>query len=417
MRKLMALIAVVGFAGQAQADNHLAHSGSYRLIFTNNANADFDENSGVDSHAKAWNQRTRLGSTVKAGDNLSAHVNLVHNAQWGLNGLTDQYPTTFAGHNGLVVNEAYINWAINDMWSARFGRGSFTMADGSVVSANDWEAVSKAFEGALFSYDHEMARIGLFGVQGVSPDGTIVVPVNETAEFWGLNVDFKSLPDWLKMANLHYIMIKSNLASVAAEQNTTRLGLTVQGDTAGVDYRATYAMLGGETGATDTDVAATMMDAEVGYSMPNVRNLRVSAGYHTDSGDSDPAGGDSETYDPFHYDRHNNAGLMDVLGWGNLTYMRLGFTVDAADDIKVGANYYTFTATEAADDTYDNDFTGLGVGGTEDDIGSELDVWATKAYGSNFSINARYGMFSPGDRLGAGLDDNTLMYLEGLLTF
>ncbi|MFN9969844.1 MAG: hypothetical protein ACK58T_08100, partial [Phycisphaerae bacterium] len=110
---------------------------------------------------------------------------------------------------------------MNDQWSVRFGRGSFTVADGTVVSANEWEEQSKAFEGALFSYEHEMAKIGVFGVQGLSGSPAD----NESGEFLGVNVYFKSLPEALKMVNFHYIMVKSNETSLAAlTQDHARLG-------------------------------------------------------------------------------------------------------------------------------------------------------------------------------------------------
>jgi len=423
MRKLMALIAVVGFASKALADNHMTQSGSYRLIYTNNANADFNEDAASDAHVKSWNQRTRLNTAIKAGDNMTAQVNLVHNAQWGLNGGNDQYPTVDTtsasnqSHNLLNVNEAYINWAINDQWSARIGQGSFTAGDGTVISANDWEATSKAFTGGLFTYDHEMARIGLFGVEGYA---TASATDNLSAQFWGLNVDVKSLPDWLKMVNFHYIMVKSNVTT--SEADHTRIGVTAKGDTANVDYRATYASLTGDEGdGSGTDdlsvkVGSSMMDAEVGYTMANVKNLRVSLLYHTDSGTD--SGTKNKTYQPFHYDRHNNAGLMDVVGWGNLTYQRVGLSMDASDAIKVGADYLIFTATEKADGNVSNGQAALTLAdASKDDLGTELDVWVTKTYSSNFSINARYGMFTPGDRLAADGDNNTLMYLEGNLTF
>src|SRR5690606_24845281 len=127
-----------------------------------------------------------------------------------------------ADNNGLIVNEAYMTWAISDEWSARFGRGSVTMADGTVVSSNDWEQVSKAFDGVMVSYDHEVARLNFFTVRGAD-SGT-----NDYGNFMGLSADFKSLPEFLKTAHLHYIMVKADDGmGPGSAEDTSRIGLTV----------------------------------------------------------------------------------------------------------------------------------------------------------------------------------------------
>lgn len=423
MKKLIALIAVLGFTAQANAQAEISHSGSFRLQYTVNDNVGMVETGSTHD----WEQRFRWGMDIKAGENVNAHVTLAHAAYWGSN--SDQYPGEgYADADGenqentLVVNEAYANWMISDEVMARIGRGSFTMADGTVVSANDWEQIMKAFDGAMVTYDHEIARISAFGVRGAS----LQVPPaagNDNGAFTGLAFDFKSLPEWLKTAHLHYIMVKVDDAFAAGAEDSSRIGVTLGGDVAGVDYRATYAMNSGEqTAGGAIDVEGTMMDAEVGYRLPDVMNLRVSALYHMDSGDDNAADTENNTYRPFHYDRHNNAGLMDVLGWGNLTYMKAAVTVDPSEDTTVGLAYYMFSATEGDDATYG--YAGQAAGailaatpGADDDLGSEIDLWATKRYSNNFAITGWYAMFQAGDRFGAGSEDQSQIYLSGNYTF
>ena len=52
------------------------------------------------------------------------------------------------------------------------------------------------------------------------------------------------------------------------------------------------------------------------YSWPFLPNSRIFVGYHTDS----------TKYQPWLYDRHKNAGLLDIFLWGNLTYYFFGFS-------------------------------------------------------------------------------------------
>jgi hypothetical protein len=234
----------------------------------------------------------------------------------------------------------------------------------------------------------------------------------------------------LKSANLHVVQVKRDETANGGgltKQSNMKAGAVVTGDVAGLDWRLNYEMEDGENGsATTTDISTSMMDVELGYSIPSAMNARVYAGMHTDSGTK--SGTDDETYDGFHYDEHNNAGLMDVFGWGNLTYTRVGATFAPSDDISVAVEYLMFSQTEKED--VNNGATAFtdsdtGTAGTqafdttEDDLGTELDVTVTKKYTNNFNISASYRMFSPGDEFKtAGLEDSyNQLYIEGKLTF
>jgi hypothetical protein len=435
MKKLIALIAVLSYVPFAHAaEGDWTHSGEYRLQYFNNENDQANPLSGGDTDQFA-RQRTKLNTTVRAGEKMTFNLGLVHNASWGSN--ADQTPNDVVNTDGLntstasntnnllLVNEAYASWQASDEVTVKAGRISQTLADGSVVSANEWEPVQKAFDAVGAMYDLEQVRLAAFAVTGAQGN----LSKNSYGNFYGIAADWKTLPAFLKMAHLHYIQVSRDEASYVLngapatldKESATRIGLTLAGDTAGVDYKATYAMYTGENDAsgTKTDIDASMMDLEVGYSMPAVMNLRVHAGYHSDSGDSS-AGGDNETYSGFHYNTYQNAGLMDVVGWGNLTYMRAGVALSPMEDLTVGLEYLMFEKTEKGDSVYSTAGNGATVAGAgvanEDDIGTELDLVVTKKYSNNFAIQARYGQFAPGDAW-ANDDTFTQYYLETKLSF
>jgi hypothetical protein len=108
---------------------------------------------------------------------------------------------------------------------------------------------------------------------------------------------------------------------------------------------------------------------------------------------------------------------MDLFGWGNLTYMRLGASFQPADDITVAAEYFMFTQTEKDGANTYRGANRNDVDAAEDDLGTELDLTVTKKYSNNFAISASYRMFAPGDEFGANADDYNQAYLEGKLTF
>src|SRR5690606_23151470 len=120
---------------------------------------------------------------------------------------------------------------------------------------------------------------------------------------------------------------------------------------------------------------------------------------HNDSGDDGKSADKVKTYDAFFYEKHNNAGLMDILRWGNLNYIQAGVSLKPMDNTTVDVRYLMFKAVEKADGTNFGTGYTLTTDNTKDDIGSEIDVAVTHNYEGGFSITARLGQFMPGDRI------------------
>lgn len=419
MRKLVALLAFLSFAPSAfAAGAEFSHSGDMRLQYKNDKGKSL-----ADTKTESmFQQRLRWGTTFRKGDKFTGQLSLVHGAEWGdaTNANAGYYPD-FRGVNGLIVNEAYMQWMASDSMTLRAGRGSFTMGNGKVVSKNSYEQVAKAFDGMILTHDHEMVRTNAFFVRGAELTGGN--NNDPKGDFIGFNFDLKSLPEFLKTANLHLIQINKDASAVAGEKSN-RFGLTVGGDMVGVDYEFTYAGHTGKelvavTGADGDDISASMMDLTVGYSMPDMMNFRVHVDYHTDSGDK-TADNKKEAYTGFHYDTHYNAGLMDIVQYGNLTFMSLGFSLEPMEDLMVGFDYYTFTRTEkGAASSGDGTNSGTMADYTKDDLGTEMDLTVKKKYDDNFSVEARYSTFEAGDAYiaSAGREKHTQLLLTGAMSF
>ncbi len=448
MKKLSALIAVLSFLPLAHAyadGSDITASGDYRLQYQDNQ--DFGgAHSADDSN---FHQRFRIGVNARANEKLNFHTTLVGNTDWGSsttqNGMTTlNANTTNDINNMLLVNEAYATWVLNDNWVLRAGRGAFTMGDGRFISSNDWENVQTAFDGMMATWDQDWGRTSFFGVKGGidSSDNTI------DSRFYGVSEDLKDLPTFLKMVNVHVLEVYqdqgtyNNTAGVniggsgtvtLPYRDETRAGFTVSGDEANVDYRLDGEIETGKymeaAGNTKENLSTHMVDADLGYTFPSLMNGRVHVGYHQDSGNNN-ATNTNDVYNGFAYDRHDNGGLMNIFGWGNLTYTWLGVSAQPRDDISVAANYYMFSKTEAQGVVMSGDY-GLAyssIGGantTSGTLGNELDLTVTKHYGQKFYITGLYGMFDAGSAY-SGLNNlagNTLKttiteyYLEGGLTF
>ena len=129
MRRIIALAVLVAFMPTANAQDkakaEFSHDGEYRLRYwwTQNPGANEDTqrtDSSVDS-------RFKLGTTFKASEKMSAHLTLLHNAEFGQNDASDigdtsgDTATNDQSENMLTVNQAYANWMFSDDMSFRVG--------------------------------------------------------------------------------------------------------------------------------------------------------------------------------------------------------------------------------------------------------------------------------------------------------
>src|SRR5690606_19755089 len=111
------------------------------------------------------------------------------------------------------------------------GRGALELADGTVVSKNEFEQVPKSFEGVAGMFDFEFGKLSLIGVKGLDTQAAGLSSKDAEANFYGLTFELKNLPEFLKLAHVHYITEVANARTAPAEQtNRNRIGLTVDGE-------------------------------------------------------------------------------------------------------------------------------------------------------------------------------------------
>lgn len=417
MKRLVLLAAAFGVAAGANAadDVEMKHSGELRMRYTN----DMDSTGVKDANDSAANfkHRFKWNITARKGENLQAFLGLLHGATWGSDtgaGATNPGVIEAAGseQDRVTVNRAWGWWKTSDALSWKFGRMGLEIADGAFFSENDWEDVPTAHEGVMGMWDMDFAKISLFGLKTAEFGYQLAGARTSDPErnLYGVSLDFKNMPEAIKMANLLFVQENRDEtgAGVAnGARNAQNIGLTVGGDTMNIMYKATLGFQMGKskdrTTPQDYDLNASMYDLMVGYSMPDVMGLKISAGYHMDSGDKASAN-KNEKWNTMYYDIHNYAGLMDVVGWGNLTYWNVNASLMPTETIEAGLGYYMFSKTESNDTInllnghsgIGQYFAGAAAGTTDKEIGSELDVYANKSYEGGFKIGARYGMFMPG---------------------
>jgi hypothetical protein len=390
--------------------------------------------------------RLKIVMDVRKGENLQAGVTLLNVAVWGERPATgdssstdpesSQIPGSRSGtgtsDNLILVSRAWGWWKATDGLAFKFGRMGVEFADGSVFSENDWEQVPVSQDGVLALWDSGIGHFTFFGIKNDTyseySDGSTAQGIDEydaQKVTYGLNLDVRGLPAFLKMVSLHVMQIFQDEVSIPVayqatdatrKENNQRLGATVGGDVGPFLYKFSGAYsIGKEKGALvssggayNRTINAWMTDASLGYALTNFWGLKLVTGAHIDSGDRDPTDSRDQHYQPLYYDRHFNGGLMDVLRWGNLTYYEAGVTVAPRDDIEAGLLYHWFEKTTSQDKTvYGQRYQLEGLGKPSNGatsyaktLGGEVDLYANKSFEADaFKVGARLGAFVPGSAI------------------
>ena len=454
MRRILALAALLAFLPTAHAQDKgkadFSHNAELRFRYWWMQNPTGDKDSlGT---ASQIDSRFKWGTNFKANEKLSANLTLLHNATFGEDTNTESVGNTNNDtEDMLTVNQAYANWMFSDDMNFRVGRQNFQIGDGTLIGFNDWEANPGAFEGVVGNW---MASFGTFQLfmfkyreltaTGTHPAAGSSAAGDPEQNAYGLNFDLKTTQDWFKALNVH--VVKDNGDAIAG--NTThnvqtglsghdllRYGLMAGFNFNIVDLKAWYEMQSGSykdvaaTGVvTEVDAKGSMMQAEVGVNLESFMNSRVHFRYHADSGDSGTGSAtETEAYDPYFYEQHNTAGMMDLFQWGNLTFMQLGWAGKLNDKTSMGVAYTMFSRTEdGAGSTAVTDGSQGNWGGTpdatKDKLGDEIDLWAEHMYDGGLSMLFQLGYFQPGDYYDSGVtpaaEDKIMQVLvQGKLTF
>lgn len=443
MKLLLALVTLCFGTSSFAQDVEVKHSGEFRARYLNHRNTTAQDltATGKDADSTDIDHRFKLNLVARKGESLQAGITLLNASGWGEGNTAtggNQIPSSrddLDDDNLLFVSRAWGWWKANDSISFRFGRVGLEFGDGSVFSENDWEQFPVSHDGVLGLWDINLGKFTFFGVKN-RERGVGTLDNDAEENMYGGAFDFKNVPSYIKIFNVHFVQITQDEFGTpdSSKDNRQHLGLAVGGDTFGFIYKLAGAyQLGKTTGtasgsAFEADNTGWMYDILGGYQLSSLRNFKITGSYHQDSGDKDLSDNSkNEAYNPLFYDRHNFAGLMDVLRWGNLTYWSANASLSLMDDLDAGASYLVFSRTTSGANvtptTYGPNYSLTDVS-TNDDLGSEIDAWLNKTYpSSGFQIGGRFGVFMPGDAIKqmplAQMRDRSIYQwmLQGALTF
>lgn len=397
---------VMSSAAYAQ-DSEVKHNGEFRVRYYNDmspsAVKDAPENkSDIEG-------RLKLGLTLRKGENLQAHVSLLHGTIFGASKAAAgdlanpaAYNTVDA-NNGVLVNQAYGWWKAGEGVTLKAGRFNVEIGGGEFFSADNWLLVPITHEGFQVGFDTSFATFNAYLIKDkeLTPKNPASLDSDPEQHNIILTGDLKNTPEVLKTANITLVNIARSETAAVGSANLQHAGVTLGGDVAGFTWKAVYAQQFGVASKlvnAEQKAAGNMFDVTLGYGLPETMGLKFWANYHQDSGDDNGADDKASEYIPLYYDSHKYAGAMDIFGWGNLTYWNVGAAIAPAEDLEVGLSLFGFSKTKengAVRSAALGRFAFAGLA-NKSDLGMELDVYAAKKYGSSFQIDAHLGAFMPG---------------------
>jgi hypothetical protein len=415
MKRFALLVSVLAMTATAYAQDasEFKNSGEFRVRYDNFLNKTATKIGKSEAETTA---RLKWNLGIRKGENVQAFLSLIHNSTFGTgasrnpsgNSTTNPDYTTAGDENTLIVSRAWGWWKASDMVALKVGRFGIEIADGAVFSEDDYFAFPVTHEGLNVAVDTGFAAINVYAVKvaELTTPATSGQPDPETNRYI-LSMDFKNMPEAIKMANVHVVQTNTDAVDDATvgsgSANWQHVGLTVGGDAANVLYKGTAAFQMGsfdKTTGNDQKISANMFDLMVGYQLPATMGLKFMLGYHMDTGDDSGTTDKTEKYQSMSYDSHNYAGLMDLISWGNLTDISFGATMMPADDMEVGLGVHMFSLTTDKDTITAGPAWDGGTAPTlkagEKALGNEIDLHANKSYANDIKAGVRLGMFMPG---------------------
>lgn len=368
--------------------------------------------------------RAHFDFKIYKGEYIETFFRLINVAEWGgaAGDTNGGQHDGFSGNNGLLVNQAWALWKLDDLIGVRFGRAPLDLGLGYTYGLNDWFNVPYSFDLFDFVFDWESIELSLIfaKVQELTIVTNQTTSPDPEENHIVVNLDINNLIDSLNVFNFSLVQVNRDLGSsdggvtVLNGLNMQRLALEAEikgkrifgsGFISYVTGEQKVAQVNQVGGHENLSLSQSAFDFKFGYRFPESNDLRLWAGFHFDSGDSDLADDKSHTYDSFYYNVYGQSGLMDMIRWGNLNFYRIGLDVELANGIHLGSEWLTFKKSEEADNIQfgyagrflqSNVTSGDLTFGSGKDIGSEFDLWVDFDFDSGMSLRGTIATFFPG---------------------
>ena len=275
---------------------------------------------------------------------------------------------TSSTNSGLVMNQAWVFWKIDDSFGIRFGRRPIHIGLGYNYGNNDWFNVPYSFDLVDLVWDWESVSVSLIAAK-VADLG------DKNPHFFGFqnnekhiiaSLDVQNLFKKLDIFNLSFI--QSNRDPDNKETKPASNGLNMQRFSLETEFKGRHFfgsvfishVIGEERAANvnkvddneKIDISQSAFDLKFGYYFTLFKDFNLWLGYHHDTGDTSPNDNSSQRFDSFYYEVYGNSGFMDFIRWGNLSFLRAGLDINLRENWLLGMEWLNFSKTQGSDITH-----------------------------------------------------------------
>lgn len=382
-----------------------------------------------------------LSATFKAQENLKFKASLLGFETWGSDYLGYAGYPYYEGQTQEMLHlyEANAEWSFASGLSVVVGRTPFEIGNGAVFSKNTDDDFPTRFDGGYFQYQTDIAKfqLGGFAISSWSTGGATFN--NKDYKTYFLNADLKILEPYFKNISFTFLMldrdemnITTPVAVLFPKEEKDIYAVSMTGETGRFFYSFDGVIQEGKNRTSGQSIRSHMLHGRAGFIAYEPWQLGFYVQYHTDTGDDPNTADIDESYDPLYYNHFQNAGKMNLLGWGNLTYYSAGvswvissqtrffleynrfYRSDVDSGIRglgaLGGNPLVWTSAGSVDGPYNNN-----LGSTDKFIGHEADLTFELQTDSGLRFQSITGVFVPGDYLkDYGKNDKALFQRLGV---
>lgn len=405
-------------------DVYFQPGGGIRVRYENLRQATGEGFPGNEDESQA-SHRAQFDFKMYKGEYFETFFRFLNFADWGsaTGDTSGGQHDSFSRTNGLLVNQAYGTWKVDDTIGLRFGRVPLNLGLGYTYGTNDWFNVPYSFDLIDVGWDWGGVELAVIAakIQEFSTAAGQTLSSDPEENHIILNLDIKNALDSLEFLTFNIVQVNRDLGSpdggvsVVNGLNTQRFSLETKISGKNFFGSAFLSYVTGEekvaasnvlNGIEKLEVNQTAFDIKLGYNFTQVNNLKFWGGFHRDSGDNDPGDDQSQSYDSFFYEVYGQSGLMDLIRWGNLSFIRAGFSVDIFTGLTIGSDWWSLSRSEANDGVnfgaagrfYNaNVLSGDLVLGSGKDLGNEFDIWLERKYQSGVDVRVTFSNFFPGE--------------------
>ena len=394
------------------------------------------------SNQSSYLQRVRLTANAQATDDVSVKITLQDSVRWGLAehgtggpGLTDGTRT-----NTLDLHESYINITnlLDQPIDLRVGTQELVYGDQRLIGAFGWNNSGRSFDAIKATYKSDAADVDFITAK-IGESTTSVLPNangggDADQDLYGVYATVKSIAN--NSLDIYFLYLRDgSTGAMVATTNDTPTGINgsqtlatygarLKGTFQDFDYTAEVALQSGDipTSGTDMDLSGTAYAVKVGYKLPTAMKTRVGAQYVFASGDDGSNANENETFSNLFPTNHGHMGYADQQAWRNVAAWSVDVNATLSDKLGVKAAYWSFALDEKNDDWYHagrwmtaEAITARLSNGTDDDVGTEIDLVATYKYNSAVTAQLGISRFFVGDLIETNVpteEDMDFAYLQ-----